>query len=258
MTERALLKWIVAGVCLGALLVAGCQPKQEPASARGAEQASPESSEGGGSVDAAQAAAPARPALPLSKLPAAAPVESLEYLGLKREEPLKMEVEAEGQPTMSGTVVSRLIEVEGDKSVFEVERSGSLLGAGTETLEARSDGVYTIAVGGNPVNPAHMALPARIEVGRSWRTNSSFEMPTGQKVTDESTYRIAAREKVKTKLGEFDAVRVDGSGTTTIDGQRLEVQMRAWYVRGMGAVKIEVTSKGADGQSVRVTMQAVP
>ncbi|MFQ3678231.1 MAG: hypothetical protein SNJ74_09860, partial [Fimbriimonadaceae bacterium] len=129
MTERLLSKWIVAGVCLGALLVAGCQPKPDPGSSAVPEKASSEAPAVGGTVEAAQDSAPARPALPLSKLPATAPAESLEYLGLKREEPLKMEVDADGQPTMTGTVTSRLIEVDGDKSVFEVERSGSLLGA---------------------------------------------------------------------------------------------------------------------------------
>lgn len=258
MTERVLLKWVVAGVCLAALIVGGCRPKTSEASIPASEHATSESAEGLGSVDLGEPTSAARPSLPLSKLPASAPSESLEYLGLKREEPLRMEVEAEGQPTMTGTVSSRLASVEGDKAVFEVERTGSLLGAGTETLEARPDGVFTVAVGGNPVSPAHMALPGTLEIGRSWRTNSSFEMPTGQKVADESTYRIAAREKVQTKLGEFDAVRVDGTGTTTIDGQRLEVQMRAWYAKGKGAVRIEVTSKRPDGQAIKVTMQAVP
>lgn len=244
MQHRLLLAAILAVLTLGA-----CAPAPKTADPKTAAEA-PKS----GEEPKKEAAAPS-----LEQLPANLRHDAFEYYGLGRSEAMKVEYTASNLSTPeTGTMQPKLSAINGNEATFLIERTGALALQGTEELVLKEDGLYATKVSGAPVNPPQLEMPAKLEVGKSWTTSSELTLPDQRTAKIESTSRVAAMEKVKTKAGEFDSVRIEANGTMNIGGASNRVVMTGWFVKGRGPVKIRVEQTTPDGQKQQATFEAVP
>ncbi len=196
--------------------------------------------------------------LPISSVPADLKHEAFDYYGLENLAPMEFEVVSTALTTVeSGTATTTLSAVEGGVAKFITARTGTLSQMGDEEVEVRKDGVYNTKIGGHPIEPAQLVLPVDLAVGKTWTTSGKVtaQTPQGLKTFDQKfSYRVVGPEKVKTKAGEFDSLKVLANGTITLDGKKNQSEVVAWYVKRMGTVKMEIKSTGA--QKVTMSIQA--
>lgn len=201
---------------------------------------------------------PSKPGLSLDQLPPDLRNPAFEYYGLGSAEPQAVEVLTTSNPEPeSGEQIFRLKEIKDGKAVFEVERTGALASQGTGEMLLTKDGLYTSKLWGTELKPPQLEIPADLTIGRTWVSKGEITLPTGQKTKLDNSWRVAAQEKVKTKAGEFDAIRIDGGGSMTTDGQKMSIRFKGWFVKGRGGVKIELHSTGPARKAESVTIEAV-
>lgn len=201
--------------------------------------------------------------LPISSVPADLKTEAFSYYGLENLSPIEYEVisSAIGAP-QTGTSTTTLAEVKDDIARFVTSRTGEALSQmGDEEVEARKDGVYNTKIGGHPVEPAQLVLPSDLAAGKTWSTKGKVTAQTAQglKTFDQSfEYKVIGTEKVKTKAGEFDSLKVTAKGTITVDGKKNQSEVVAWYVKRVGTVKMDIRSSGDRKVSMTIEATKVP
>lgn len=140
---------------------------------------------------------------------------------------------------------------------FKTVRTGASAAIGDSELVVRKDGLYTSKVGGSKLDKLSLEVPADLKVGSSWRSNSSFKikMDGADKVVSQNmTFKAVAIEKVKTKVGDFDAIKVVGNGTMTVGDRKGQNQSTMWFVKDVGLVRMH-SNLNSDGVDQKMTME---
>lgn len=194
--------------------------------------------------------------------------DAFSYLGLGRQTEYSYVYTAlEGGEAAAGTQLTKLVSADDKAAKFQITRGGSLDILGSETIEARPDGVYQITMAQGQLKSPALVMPAKIAVGQSW--DSSFEMTSaGTTSKFEVTNKVVANEKVKVKAGEFDAIKISQTGSMTRTSPPLPgdatakattvkttLSSESWYAKGVGNLKMVITLKQADGKTVKQTVE---
>ncbi|MEJ5170454.1 MAG: hypothetical protein WHU10_05655 [Fimbriimonadales bacterium] len=237
--------WILA---VAAALV-GCQaPRKDPA----AEEAKQKANQTGSQVEVAEKTPPPPP------VPDDLKKDAFEYYGLGNTKPIKMSlVFSNSTQKMEGEQIVRQVEAKDGVPRFRMERTGGLSSLPVATLQVRPDGLYVESLEGGEVPKPVLELPNGLVPGKKWSTNSEFKLQ-GRSIKDKSTYEVRGVKKLKTPAGEFDALLIEGSGDLVEDGQKSKAKLRSWYVKGLGALKMEI-ERVIPGQKepIRITVEAV-
>jgi hypothetical protein len=130
---------------------------------------------------------------------------------------------------------------------YEVRHTGTLSQLGDWEVEVRPDGLYMTGMTSGKMDSPEMELPAKLEVGNSWKSSSNFQDKSGKSVQLNSTAKVFSSEKVTVPAGTFDAIRIEQDGEGTLSGQKAKVRTKAWYVKDRGNVKTEVTTTPENG-----------
>ena len=230
---------------LGVLFVVwGCnkapgQAAPKTSNTGGASSTEPKSAEGKAPE---KISAPSGP--PLASLPADLKHEGYAYSGLECDKTMEFEIK---RPTdkapQVGTQTNKLVSIEKGVAKFTTERTGLLADlVGTEEVELRHDGIYTTKTGGGPANPAQLDLPSEMPVGKTWTSHGVVTMLDGRTIEQNVSFKVVGMEKVKTKAGTYDSLKVTGSGSLKAAGKELKMNLTAWYVKGLGNVLLNVSS----------------
>jgi len=231
-----------------ALTLAGC-----PKSNEGKTDATNPSASGSGTPTEGTSDAPAK-APSLSELPPNLKHEGFAYYGLAQSGAMAFEVisSMEASPS-TGEATSRLVSIEGGAARFITSRTGPLARLGDEELEVRPDGIYNTKLGGEPVEPAQLVIPAELPVGKTWTTKGSVKLADGQTLDQDISFKVAGQEKIKTKAGEFDALKITAQGQIKYGTTTSQSQVVAWYVKDLGIAKMTiVTDKPKGTMSVQL------
>lgn len=252
-TILALLAALLAGG-----IFAGCSPKEE-AKTEPAKTSQGSSSQENKTPDTAEETPPQPAGLPLSQVPGNVKTAGYEYYGLGFEKAIEYEVDSSTLGNdLTGASTTTLTAVDNGVAKFETNRTGALSNMGAEVIEARADGIYNTKIGGQDVSPAQLVMPADIAVGKSWRGKGSMKLQDGRSFSQDMTYKAVANEKVKTKAGEYDALKIVANGSLSLDGQKSQTDVSAWYVKGIGTVKMVIQTKGKESGSMTIEATKVP
>lgn len=247
MRNPRILLALVAVFGLGAY---GCQPSSDKPGDRPATEAS--SAEGGEAKPAETTNEAPKPNL--AGLPADLKHAGYEYYGLNNASPVELEI-VSGTQVHTGTQTTTLEKIEDGKASFHVDRTGGLamLGSGDYSLE--KDGVYAVGSSLGTVSRS-IELPADVAPGKTWTVDFKLEA-SGSDLQYKATMKAVAVEKVKTKAGTFDAIRIESAGPGTHNGKPIKMTMKGWYAKGQGAVKMEMTITDETGKTNSTTIERV-
>lgn len=189
----------------------------------------------------------ARASISIDKLPAELKNDAFEYYGLGRTEPVEFVVISPSLPGGSeeASQTVRLIEVNDGAARFSMTYTGALAAQGEQEMLLKADGLYVVKAGGKVLPKPEMELPSPLTVGKTWHSHLSMDASTGDVIEVDADFRVVGPAKVKTKAGEFDAVKVTGTSTMKSKGTVSKQQLTGWYVKGTGQVKLSV--KGLNG-----------
>lgn len=184
----------------------------------------------------------------LDAMPANLKHQGFAYYGLGQTGAMTFEVISSMNPAPStGEATSRLVSIEGGAAKFVTSRTGPLAQLGDEEIEVRPDGIYNTKLGGEPVEPAQLVIPAELPVGKSWTTKGSVKLADGKTLDQNIQFKVVGTEKVKTKAGEFDSLKVTATGQIKYDGTTSQSQVVAWYVKDLGIAKMTISTDKPKG-----------
>jgi hypothetical protein len=234
------------------LLVAAISGCSKPASPDTADTKGPVQAKG----EETASPSAAKPAPDPSTIPSEVKHTGYPYYGLDHAKPIEYEVRrSDRSDTSMGTATTRLTVVKDGVAGFITERTGALSELGAEEVEARKDGIYNVRIGGKEVKPQQLVMPADLAVGKTWSTKSAVELDTGR-VEESLNFKVAGQEKVKTKAGEFDAMKVTASGEFKVGDQSAKANVTAWYVKEVGTVKMTIVRNDPGGKPLTMTVEA--
>lgn len=234
-------------ILLFGLFALGCDKKDDPAKTNSTSSTKPriplpEVASTGGSGTSATG-------LPIEQVPAELKTEGYEYYGLSHGAPIEFEVVMPNSSTPeTGTAVTKLTAVKDGVATFVTDRTGPLESLGSEELIVKPDGIYNTKIGGQPVEPVQLVMPADVSVGKVWTSKGKIKLQDGKTFTQDMKFKVVGREKVKTKAGEFDALKVTAQGEITVGDKRSQSNITAWYVKGLGTVKMAITTSSPPGK----------
>lgn len=127
-----------------------------------------------------------------------------------------------------------------------------------ESYELREDGVYAIGVGTSSFDPPFLAMPAKIEQGKTWSYTTK-----ALGATMNAAAKVTGIETVKVPLGEFKAWRIETTMTLRSEaGTTAKVEDVSYYAEGVGVVKAETNSTSpnpAGGKTTtKILLEAIP
>lgn len=178
-------------------------------------------------------------AVTLADLPSDLKHAGFEYYGLGNGKPINMIMKQAGQADAAGAVEITLTEIKDGKATFEQKFTGGLTPAlPNSKLLLDSKGVYSVDLGGPALDKPQMELPFDAAPGKSWKLDKPIEA-NGSTITKFDS-KILAVEKVTVPLGTFDALKVVADVAMEGGDQKRTAKMTAWYVKGMGTVKLSM------------------
>lgn len=178
------------------------------------------------------------------------------YYGLNDGKELTYEFEFNGSKS-KGTQKSVYVGMQNELPHFRIERSGALSSMGVDDVEVREDGVYLVSVREQALEKAALALPAQLEVGKTWTLEQNLTAGDGKSVSSTGTQKIVKQEQLKTPAGMFDTYVITLDGKMTMDGKTEPVSGKAWYSKEVGTVKLEVQSVDAEGKPLKYSITLI-
>ncbi len=227
------------------VLAVGCQNGSTPV-AKAPENSSQATPSGKPSPSAAETKAPT-----LAELPAELKHAAFDYYGLANEKPVNMQAVYSSQPqVITGTQTVRLKEMRDGNAIFMIERTGGLAQLGDQEMSLEKDGLYVTQSTIAKVNH-DLELPADVTPGKMWDNKTEVE---GQ-ISLNSKFKVVGVQKVKTKVGDRDALFVTSTGEGTMRGQKVKVTSENWFVKGVGGVKSVLKIAFPGGKTETVTVE---
>ncbi|MEA2554282.1 MAG: hypothetical protein QOJ65_2458 [Fimbriimonadaceae bacterium] len=179
------------------------------------------------------------------------------YYGLSRTEPMSLVVAVQGQAPLTGEQTFAYAGVEGGKAKFKVNRTGQLQKMGDEEIWLDDKGITVASTSPGTLEGHPLELPASLTPGTTWKTDYKVTLPTGGS-EDHSTYKVVGPAKVTTKAGTFDALLIESTGDDILNGTKVKMNTKSWYVKDRGAVKVVVSYKQATGGTQTMTIEEAP
>lgn len=198
------------------------------------------------------------PSLPISSVPASLRHAGFEYYGLANDKPIDMELVTSTMGSFTGSQTLRLKSVEGDKAVFQLERTGGLAQLGSMELSLEPTGVYVTSSTMGKLDAKHMEVPAKLAPGIQWTADSKITRPDGGSVENKATFRVIGERSVKTKAGDRTALLIESTGPGTQNGQKVRMDTKMWLAKGIGLVRMEVKVTPEGGSPITMTLQETP
>ncbi len=198
----------------------------------------------------------ATPAVDPASVPAELKHEGYEYYGLGAEKPINMEiVSSAGNAIQTGEQSVKLKSVEGGKAIYEITRTGQL-GQQLGNMEVRveKDAIYVHSSPIATVGEKDIELPASLAPGSTWKTRTIVKQD-GQTMDVTNDFKVEGVEKLKTKVGEYDALLVTSKGSGTVQGQKLRMETQSWHVKGRGNIKTIMKTFDATNRANTITIQ---
>lgn len=216
------------------------------------EQAKPS-----GGETANSGTAPEKPLPTLAELPDKFKNDAYEFYGLSNANatPMEMSRDATGAPS-TGTQTAKLIEIKDDEAIFQISRTGQLSVLGSQEVALREDGIYTISSSLGRIEANTLEMPAKLEVGTTWKTRNFLDQADRQRMEYDAEYKVVGDEKITVKAGSFQCLRIESSGPVKINDQDYTMRTTSWYSRGFGPVLLEVVTKDKDGKETKVRIEA--
>jgi len=193
-------------------------------------------------------------AVTLADLPGELKHEGFEYYGLGYEKSTPLQLVSPNGAIQTGEQKVVLKSFEDGKAIFEVQRTGGLAAnMGNNELRVEADGVYVHSSSIAKVGERDLEVPAKMSPGSTWITKTEIANDS-QKLKLTMNFKAQGFEDVTTPAGKFNALLVTGDGSGTINGKKARMETRAWYVKGRGNVKTEITTIDDQGarQSLRI------
>jgi hypothetical protein len=192
----------------------------------------------------------------IDQVPSTLRHDAFEYYGLANPEPIHMELIQPGASPRTGSQLRRLKEIRDGEAIFEVEHTGELAALlGTMEVAVRNDGIYALGSSLTTGATNDLELPADLGSGRTWQMDRKVERSDGQSLHHTGSFKVVGTERVTTPAGEFEALRLESSGSVQQGAQALPMQTRSWYVRGKGVVRMEIDTT-IDGKKSTVRIEA--
>ncbi|HMS53903.1 MAG TPA: hypothetical protein PKA27_00755 [Fimbriimonadaceae bacterium] len=233
----------------GSILLVGCQPKE-------VVEKPTNQPESGGAANPIESK-PEEPPKPTVSLPANLKHDGLLFFGLDSAKTVSYEVTDDAGDVRTGTQKSELVEVKDGKGIYQVTRTGSfgeLLGEDQQVV-VTDKGVLATEIKGQKIDPPQMEMPAELKPGTTWSVANKFTLD-GRKFEQKNTYKAIKVEQVKTKAGSYECMLIEIKGSVSIDGQKMDLQTKAWFSKSIGEVKIEMTTK-VGGKDRKFVIEAV-
>lgn len=191
----------------------------------------------------------------LAKMPEELKTDAFYYYGLSNDKPIPMKVTQPGQDATVSTVSVRVVSVSQDEVKFTVDRTGVLAGAlGSQDLVLKKDGLYTVAVNGEARKKPTLELPSQLSPGKAWNSDETINSTQGP-LRMISQQKVAGIEKIKTDVGEFEAIRIETTGTMELGGKKSSSTASLWLVKGLGLVKMTGKTKDASGKEQTMILE---
>ncbi len=198
------------------------------------------------------------PSPPVSQIPAELKHEGYAYYGLGFNSPMNMEiVTTGGGGTRTGSQTTTLKEMKNGAAIFSIERTGGLAELGSMEVRLEKSGIFVQSSPLAKIGPNDIEVPANLKLGTHWLSTSEIDKP-GQKIKIVSTFKVVRSEKIKTKLAAYDALLITSTGTGTMNGEKISMDTKSWYVKDRGNVKAVIVTTTDKGKSNTVTMQETP
>lgn len=210
----------------------------------------------------------------LAKLPESLQHDAAYYYSLTYDKPLAIKYKttivakkgaAPETSEGSGTISTRLTNLGESEASFVVDRSDSLTSVlgGQEQLALRKDGLYAMSLGGKPLDKPVMELPSDLSAGKTWESSLKTDIEGSGYIDLKMTNRIIGTEKIATQFGDFDALKIESSGTMSSKDPKTgktagsKTSMTQWMVKGVGVVKMTLNVKFDDGKEQTTNLELV-
>ena len=194
---------------------------------------------------------PAEPKTDLDRttLPASLQTDAYRYYGLSYGKPLDMEMRLKPDAgVLTGALSYRMSKVDKDRATFVMETTGSLNDKlGTETLELRADGLYSISSNMMKLASPQLELPTGLATDKTWPVDSTAESASG-KVRQRMTFSCKGPQDLKIGGKTYTTLYVVGVGTVSMGGQQSKVTFKEWFVKDIGMVKMEEIGQTIKGK----------
>lgn len=249
--------WLLGLALIAVLVGFGCGPKEAATGTKDTVA----TDTGGKSVDSPdgnkdEKSAPGEEAADPATIPANLKGDAYAYYGLDNPKALKFEMTATGQSPMSGEQTVKFTGMKDGKAMYSVERTGDLANnMGNQEMELSEKGLFVTSTSMGSIGEPTLELPFTLKAGDTWNLNQKLETTGGQSIETKSVYKIVGNQKVKTKGGDFDALLITATGPATYSGNTVQMEMKAWYVKGYGAVKSEINTKDKTGKTSKVSIE---
>ncbi len=190
----------------------------------------------------------------LDEIPANLKNDAYEYYGLANTNPQDFEIISAGEPEAMGTQSVKLVEIKSDRAIFRVTRTGSLASLGENDLSLRADAVWSENSTLDPSMKPSIEIPTGLKPGKTW--NTAIELNTrGEKTKQDVTFKVVGMQKLKTKVADREALLINGEGFAEMSGKKSKMSIRSWYTKGVGMIKMEITSKDPSGKEKTIIIQ---
>lgn len=183
-----------------------------------------------------------------SPVPAGLKTTAYEYYGLDNRQPLPMK-ETDADTVKTGTAVTAIVSVAKDKAVFNQSWTGDLAQLGDSEVEATKDGIFATSLYGQTLPKPQLDLPANPQPGSTWTFQASVQGPNGEDIQEQGSDKVVGVEKLQIGNKTYDALRVEEQGTSSVNQKEYKDTATRWYVKGLGAVKLE--TNGVSGSETQ-------
>lgn len=192
-------------------------------------------------------------------VPQQAKSDAYDYSGLGNAKPMDLEVDTPDQGIKTGSQSVTYDGLANGAGVFTVSRTGGLaevLGA-TEHLLSDRTGVYTTSTSIGKLAAKHLELPVGLKPGKTWKTTAKLTAERGV-LNERDTSRVVGIQTVKTPVGSYQALLIETTSDAEMDSQKIKTRLKAWYVKGKGPVKFEVTTQQGNKSQTYKIMESKP
>lgn len=214
----------------------GCQPSDKPAKETQLTQNTQQVSE-------APQTTQTSPSPPPPDIPEYLLSQGLRLMGAPFTEEIVYEVKGlDPTKPLRGSRRTTEVKIEKDGVRFVQTWTGDLESLGYAEYLSNKEGVSSIKVLNQPVEPPALTLPPSLSEGKQWEARYSLaNMPNFGKTTVWQKFKVLKREKITVPIGTLDTWLVEMQSTFTGENLRASVTGKTWLAEGIGEVKSEFT-----------------
>lgn len=161
--------------------------------------------------------------------------------------------------SMNGSTTTKLKEVKDGEAVFSMERDGFFAQLGSCELALREDGLYFTVIQGRKLEKPALELPSDIAPGKTWNSEHNIDLDVAgsiKKWRAKTQQKAVGFEKVKVPLGEFEALKIVGTGEYWLDSSKSSIKSTVWLAKGIGMVKMTL-QEDSGGVTRTSTVEAI-